>query len=635
MCGIAGFMGPHGDAEILRRMGQALTHRGPDDTGYFCGDQLGLVSKRLSIVDVKAGKQPAYNEACTIVVVFNGEIFNYIQLRQELEAQGHVLSNRSDTAVLPHLYEQYGLGMFDKLSGQFAIAIADLKADKLILARDRLGIVPLHYYHENGEFFFGSEIKALLATGRVPRALSTEAMCEVFTFWAPQHNRTVLRNVYSVLPGEYLELQHDTLKAGAYFKLGFEKCDAPPDLSRSLQETEVLLLDAVGKRLTGDVKIAAYLSGGLDSSLLTAMLASRFDSGVEAFSVGFEDPRFDESLYQRLMCRHLGLKHHTVQFKNSEIPQLLKKIIWHTEAPLLRAGPVPLFKLSELVHQNGVKVVLSGEGADEFFGGYDIFREVKIKNYLQRYPNSPLRQRLFNTINQFSDGRMQTAPPGSLTYFYTHNNAPGPLRSHVTRWGQFGFFQRFLSDGFKADIETMPYPDYARSLALEGDHRMDDWTDLQKSQYLEIETFLSRYLLSSQGDRMAMANSVEVRYPFLDEALVAHCLGLRDTHKIKALNEKYLLKKIAEKYVPRELLLRKKFPYRSPVEATLLLRDPYIKALLTPARIKAAGVFHTDKICGFLDTVLEKPHITERETMLLLGVVTTQVFCDLFEICND
>lgn len=632
MCGIAGFISNNCTETTLERMGDVLTHRGPDETGYYCKDNVGLVSKRLSIIDINNGKQPVCNENENITVIFNGEIFNYVQLQDELEAKGHRISNNSDTAVLPHMYEEYGTGMFERLSGQYAIAIYDISCKKLILARDRMGIIPLSFYYKNGEFFFGSEIKAILATGRVRRALSYEAIFDIFTFWSPQDDRTIFRDVFSVLPGEYLEFQNKVIKRDKYFKLKFREINEELEFSRAAEDIEALLSKAVQRRLIGDVKVSTYLSGGLDSSLITSILASRYDSSVEAFSIGFEDGRFDESKYQIMVCDHLGIKQNSILFRNSEIPGLIKKIILHTETPLLRAGPIPLFKLSELVNKNNVKVVLSGEGSDELFGGYDIFREVKIRNYLRNHTDSNFRKQLFRKVNQFSDSRIQSAPSGSLNYFYMHNSNDNLLDSHYTRWRQLGFFERFFSDRIKSVIKEMQYPNYYRSLKLESVQGMRDWTGIQKSQYFEIETFLTRYLLSSQGDRVSMANSVEVRFPFLDDELVDYSMSLNDKFKIRALNEKYILKKIAEKYLPYELVNRKKFPYRSPLNVRDIMGDSYMEYMLSEEGIGRFDLFSASKINGFIKSILEKDTLSERETMLMMGVMTLQVLCDIFDV---
>lgn len=632
MCGIAGFVSANCNETTLKRAGDILNHRGPDETGYYYQNNVGLVSKRLSIVDIDNGKQPAYNEDENIIVIFNGEIFNYVQLREELESKGHRISNSSDTAVLPHMYEQYGTDMFKRLSGQFAIAIYDTRTRKLVLARDRMGIIPLYFYYRNGELYFGSEIKSILATGMISRELSLEAVFDVFTFWSPQHDRTVFRDVYSLLPGEYMEFQNNRIGRELFFKLEYEKTNDQIELIRSEAEIEGLLLNAVKRRLIGDVKICTYLSGGLDSSLITSILASRLDSSVEAFSICFEDKWFDESKYQKIVCEHLGIRQNTVLFRNSEIPGIIKKILWHTETPLLRAGPLPLFKLSELVNQNNVKVVLSGEGADELFGGYDIFREVKIRNYLRRYPDSAFRNQLFRKVNLFSDSRMQSAQTGSLNYFYMHNNSDDLLDSHYTRWRQFGFFEKFFSDEVIASITEMHYPDYNKSLDLDFRQELREYTDIQRSQYFEIETFLSHYLLSSQGDRVAMANSVEVRYPFLDNDLVDYCMSLSDKFKIRALTEKYILKEIAKKYLPPELFARKKFPYRSSIDIRLLMCDPYIKHIISEEGLRRFNFFNAGKVSRFISNILVKDAVSERETMLFMGVMTLQILCDIFSI---
>jgi asparagine synthase (glutamine-hydrolysing) len=632
MCGIAGFISRSGTGNMLKRMGDTLYHRGPDETGYYLQGDVGLVSKRLSIIDLHNGKQPVFNENRDIAVVFNGEIFNYAQLRQELEDKGHKLSNHSDTAVLPHLYEEYGTAMFTRLSGQFAIAVYQISQRKLILARDRMGILPLHFACQNGEFYFGSEIKAILASERVKRQLCGRSLLEVFTFWSPQSDRTVFQDVFSVQPGEFLVYQEKTLQRQPYYRLKFGRDFRPASLDETVEEVEELLCRAVQKRLIGDVKISAYLSGGLDSSLVTSIVASRFNRSVEAFSVGFEEARYDERKYQKLVSEHLGIRYHTVLFRNEEIPGLIQKIVRHTETPLLRAGPAPLYRLSELVNRNGIKVVLSGEGADEFFGGYDIFREVKIRGYLNRYPDSEFKKNLFRKVNLFSDSRIQSASAGSLNYFYMHGHEDGLVDSHYTRWRQFGFFERFFSEEAKQLAKETRHPDYFGSLDLDTVPELGEWTEIQRCQYLEIKTFLSRYLLSSQGDRISMANSVEVRFPFLDDDLAEYCMSLNDRYKIRALNEKVVLKRIAEKYLPRELVYRKKYPYRAPIPVDKILEDPYLKHILSEESLRRFNLFHPQKIKGFLDGVRTKETPSERETMLVMGVLTTQLLCDIFHI---
>lgn len=631
MCGIAGFISCMCNEATLYRMGEALLHRGPDDTGYFYEGNVGFVNKRLSIVDLQNGKQPAFNETCDIAVILNGEIFNHKALKKSLEKNGHIISNNSDTAVLPHLYEEYGAKMFELLSGQFAIAIYDKRDDKLVLARDRMGIIPLFFCFLNQEIIFASEIKAILESGRVRRLLCFEALYDMFTFWSPQHDRTFFDGIKSLLPGEFLTFKNEHFRREKFFTLRFDKPDPNIDFSTARDRVEELLLKAVEKRLMGDVKVSSYLSGGLDSSLIASIIANHFDSSVEAFSVGFEDSRFDEVAYQKQVCDALGIRHHRILFKNSDLVKLLPKIIWHTEVPLLRGGPAPLFRLSELVKNRGVKVVLSGEGSDEFFGGYDIFRESKIRSYLKRYPDSSFRKELLKKVNQFSDTRLESAQTGSLGYFYLHGRDDGLFDSHYTRWRQIGFFERFFSEGLKEKLNEIPLS-YHISLGMDNNEEIKGLSPIQKSQLLEIDTFLSRYLLSSQGDRISMANSVEVRFPFLDEDLIAYTGSLDDRYKIKALNEKYILKKIAEKYLPLNLVNRKKFPYRSPVDARKVLSDPYMKHMMSDEVISKFNLFSPMKVKGFINTITSKEIMSERETMLFMGILTTHMLCSLFNI---
>lgn len=632
MCGIAGFISTKCNTATLNKMGDMLSHRGPDETGLFYEHDVGLINKRLSTIDLKNGKQPAYNENKDIAVVLNGEIFNHLELREMLKAGGHIISNNSDTAVLPHLYEEYGQAMFKKLNGQFAIAIYDKKLNKLLLARDRLGIIPLFYCFQNREFIFASEVKAILASGRVPSVFCYEAFCDVFTYWSPQHDRTMFEGVKSVLPGQYLIVENEEITRNKYYMLIFRKPDEQVDFNTSQAKIETLLLRAVEKRLMGDVKISSYLSGGLDSSLITAIVAKHFNSSVEAFSVNFEDTRFDEGVYQKQVCDMLGIKRHTILFKNYDFPELMNQIIWHTEVPLLRGGPVPLFKLSQLVGYNNIKVVLSGEGSDEFFGGYDIFKEVKIREYLKKYPESESRMKLLKRVNRFSDSRLESAKAGGLGYFYLHNHLDGLFESHYLRWRQIGFFGRFFSDNALSLLMREQSLNYAASLGFDCPDQIRTWSAIQRSQYFEVDTFLTRYLLSTQGDRMSMAHSVEVRFPFLDDELVGYCMALNDKYKIKALNEKYILKKIALKYLPEDLVNRRKFPYRSPVDVKKLLSDSYMRYMLSDEKISRFNLFNAGKVKGFINGIMKKDVLSEREIMLFMGILTTQILCSLFNI---
>lgn len=632
MSGIAGFISNSCTKAELIRMGETISHRGPDETGYFFLNNMGLVSKQLNITDKSGGKQPAYSEDEKIVAAFDGRLFNLDQLKEELNAKGHNISNNSDGAVLPHMYEEYGMAMFERLSGQFAIAVYDIRTNRLVLARDRMGTAPLHFYCNNNELFFSSEIKAIFASGRVRRELSCEALLDVFTYWSPQYDRTAFKDVFSLLPGEFLVYEDGSITRERYYELRFKKPDGKPDFNTASEELEAILCEAIKRRLTGDAKEFTYLSGGLDSSLITSIIVNKFTSSVETFSIGFEDERLDESKYQKLVCDYLGIKHNSLSFSYSEIPDLIKTIVNHIEAPVLRAGPVPLFKLSQMVRNSNVKVVLSGEGSDELLGGYDIYKEEKIRDYLKKYPDSAFRRKLFRKIYGFLDNGLKYGSAGSLSYFYLHNNADDPFSSHYTRWRQFSFFERFFSESLKAAANELRYPDHHRALNLSFEHELRDWSAIQRSQYLEIHTFLFQFLLSLQGDRMAMANSVEVRCPFLDDQLVEYSMSMDDRFKIKALNEKYLLKKVAEKYLPPELVNRRKFPYRSLLDVRKIITSPYCAYILSEEALRRYNIFDPAKVLEFIKAAAEKGTLSERENMLLMGVLTTQILCDIFDV---
>ncbi len=632
MCGIAGLIHRECQMAVLEKMGMTIAHRGPDDTGYFCSNGTGMVQKRLSIVDIENGTQPVFNEKGSVLAVFNGEIYNHMTLRKQLERLGHVMSNNSDTAVLPHMYEEYGNGMFERLSGQFAIALYDIAGKMLLLARDRLGIKPLYFSPQDAGIVFGSEIKAILASGIMPARLCHRALFDTFTFWSPQKDLTVFEGIYCLLPGEYLEYRNSETTRTRYWKPVFGKAGRRADSQEVAGEVEALLEKAVSKRLMGDVAVSAYLSGGIDSSLITALAARAYSGPLEAFSITFENDVYDEYPYQKKMCEHLGIRHNTVAFSNSQIPEMIRKSIYHIEAPLLRAAPLPLLKLSGLVNSCSRKVVLSGEGADEFFGGYDIFREVKIRNYIRAHPRSEIRKRLFEKINLFVQGTGQAATAGGLNYFYMNVPGDGLLDSHYTRWRQFMFFKRFFSHRMRAMADDMGCPDYLSSIDLPDRDEMQSWTDIQKSQYLETVTFLSPYLLASQGDRVAMANSVEARFPFLDDSLVSYSMDMEDRFKIRALNEKYVIRSIASKYLPNEIICRKKFPYRSPVDISCLLENEYLKSMLSARKLAEYDIFDPVKTAFFIEKSLQKSRPGERDMMLIMGLVTTQVLCDVFSV---
>lgn len=630
MCGIAGIVGTAPVEEnLLKTAAQLLAHRGPDDSSVFTSDNMGFAHARLSIVDLKHGGQPAFNEDKTIAVVFNGEIFNHMELRKSLEQRGHHISNRSDTAVLPHLYEEYGNEMFDRLDGQYSIALWDGIKKLLILARDRIGKLPLFYALQKEKLIFGSEIKAVLLLGDIRPELSSKVLHEILTYWAPVGEDTVFQGIRTLLPGQWMTYENGKVSTKRFQRIEFRQGEIQ-SADDAAEELEALLIRAVGKRMMGDVPISAYLSGGLDSSLTCAIAAKHFNKNIDTFSIAFDNPDYDESHYQQVIADELNTRHHSITFGEDDFIRLLKRNVMHAEIPFLRTGPLPMMKLSSWVRENDRCVVITGEGADEFFGGYDLFREVKIRNFCRKDPASNYRGLLFKRINQFVPG-LKNMSAQALSLYYNSVRHEGEFGSHLSRWGGSGFFKLFLTDEVNACDET-------RNHDLLWDYLPDgykDYTAIQKAQQLEILIFLERYLLSTQGDRVSMANSVECRYPFLDSDLVDFALGLEDRMKIKGLTEKYIVRRVAKKYLPKEILQRKKFPYRAPVAVQKILRDPYFQYVLGPDMLKKFNIFKPDTVEFFLKKAFEKNILRERELMLFMGILTTQTLCDCFCLSNQ
>ena len=397
MCGITGFLNTKGEqaaVDTIESMTRALLHRGPDAQGIFVEGPLALGHTRLSIIDLATGDQPMHSDDGRFTVIFNGEIFNYRELRQDLEASGgRPFRTKSDTEVILRLYEAYGNAMVSKLNGQWAIALWDRREKHLFLSRDRVGVRPLHYARFGGAFVFGSEIKSLFHHPEAKRELCPQGLSDVLTFWAPLPGETAFCGVKELPPGHSMVVDQQ----GQELSLTQDWQWLYPDQKSEILGPEAYadellarLSDAVKLRLRADVPIGAYVSGGLDSALVTSLAArAMVDMGgdpLTTFSLAFKDPAYDESSHQKALARELGTKHHIIHCRYEDIGDNFEDVVWHAERPLLRTAPSPMLLLSRLVREKGFKVVLTGEGADEVFGGYDLFREAAVRRFLARHP---------------------------------------------------------------------------------------------------------------------------------------------------------------------------------------------------------------------------------------------------------
>ena len=632
MCGISGILNlystaPKQDREVLHKMANQLQYRGPDGQGFYMDDHLGLAHTRLSIIDLSSGDQPIHNEDKSVWVIFNGEIFNFIELRALLEQKGHHFYTKSDTEIIVHLYEERGPSFVEELNGQFAIALWDQKAHKLLLLRDRPGIAPLFYTVDNGRLIFASEIKAILpALGSAPR-LSVQALDQLMTFWAPASPNTIFEGIWEVPPGEMLVAENGSITSQKYWNWTFPEDNVyRPEKEETLAaELHDLLKDATQIRLRSDVPVGAYLSGGLDSSVLTALIHHYGGVPLRTFSVGFEDESLDETSYQDELIRHLEADHSRVKCTRKDIGEAFLSTIWHTETPILRTAPVPMRMLSKLVRDQNYKVVLTGEGADEILGGYDLFKEAKIRQFWAKHPASTFRPLLLKRLYPYLDVSPGRAQAYLQSFFGQGLDTPEhPYFSHLPRFITTAKCKEFFSSDIKAQLSADIY-DSLNTLLPAGYNR---WHPFNRSQYLEVKTLMAGYLLSSQGDRMLLGNSVEGRFPFLDHRVMAFSSKLHPRLKMKVLCEKYLLKKAGGKYLPDRIVKRYKQPYRAPDIPSFFgagIPD-YVQELLSDAKIAEYGYFDPARV-ALLKRKIEKGRaIGYKDNMSLVGILSTQVW---------
>lgn len=622
---------PHVDA--LERMAGALHHRGPDGYGYYVDGPIGLGHARLSIIDLATGDQPIHNEDRSVWVTFNGEIFNYIELREQLRAQGHRFYTTSDTEVIVHLYEQHGEQFVEHLNGQFAIALWDARAQRLVLARDRVGIRPLFYARSKHRFLFASEAKALFAEGSIAAALDHRALGETLTYWAPLPGRSAFAGVSSLPPGTVLTLDSGGERLTRYWDWDFGAAEARPTRPADAyaEELRALLTDAVRLQLRADVPVGAYLSGGLDSSAVTALVREIKSVPVRAFSLLFDDPEFDEREYQSSVADHVGVVRSTLVCGPAAIGAAFPRAVWHAEATIVRTAPVPLMLLSALVRQSGYKVVLTGEGADEVFAGYDLFREAKVRRWVARHPDSAWRSRLIERLYPYLQHSPVRGRAFSQQFFAQgHEQLDRPSYSHLPRWATTQRAWQFFNADLRAELAPL---DAAADLEATLPPAIGGWSPLARDQYLEAQTLLSGYLLSSQGDRMSMANSVEGRFPYLDHRLIEFACRLPARLKLAGLREKWLLKRAVKDLLPAAVLKRPKQPYRAPDSQSFVADGnvlDYVAELLSPGRIRDAGYFDPEAVGRLTEKCVSGRAIGFGDNMSFVGILSTMLLHELY-----
>jgi asparagine synthase (glutamine-hydrolysing) len=634
ICGIVTFGEQAPDLELLRGMISRLAHRGPDGNGYFRDRFAALGHTRLAIIDTASGAQPLCNEDGSIWISFNGEIFNYIELGEELRRLGHVFRTASDTEVIVHAWEEWGAEAFLHFNGQWAVALWDRHARQLVLSRDRLGVRPLYYTHNGSSLAFASEVKALFADPQVSRELDRRGLGQILTYWSTVAPRTVFRDVEQLPPGHVAVFDRHGLRSTPYWRIAFPARGEEPgqDVQENARILREKVVEAVQLRfLRSDVPVGAYLSGGLDSSLTAAVIAHYTDAPLHTFSLRFSDDEFDEGKYQQRMSAQLGTEHVDIVVRPQDVAEVFPHVVQHAETPVLRAAPAPLYLLSKLVRDAGFKVVVTGEGADEVFAGYDIFREARVRLFWSRDPGSALRARAAELLYPWMARAPGAAPAFARSFFGRNLDPDDPALSHRPRWDSTTALKGLLTPELRADSELSAAPDeLLASLPAES----EGWDPLSRGQWLEMTTLLAGYILASQGDRMLMANSVEGRFPFLDRDVVEFANLLPARHKLFGLDEKHLLKVAFSDLVPTEILRRSKQPYRAPDALSFFGEDvpEWVGDVISPTALRDAGIFSPEAVAGLWRKAMRSAGqgMGNTDNMRVLAVLSTQLVHEQF-----
>lgn len=612
------------DDQALERMGRAILQRGPDETGQLREPGLGLISRRLSIVGLSNGRQPIANEDGTVVVICNGEFFNYPEVRAQLESRGHVFRTQSDSEILVHLWEEHQENFFPYLKGQFSFALLDRKRNQFILARDRLGICPLYYARRDDWLLFGSEIKALLASGFVEPQVDRLALDHVFSFFAMGTRRTMFVGVSSLLPGHYLRVGRGGVEEIQYWDLDF------PDQGQELRSPHLaeqfggLLERAVELRLRADVPVVSYLSGGVDSSIVAALASRQLGRPIPTFTIRIRDPHLDETRRAMLTANMIGSQPHIIECGEEETAATYPDLVLASETPVIDTSSAAIYRLATAVRQAGYKVVLTGEGADEALAGYPWFKVNRLISPADRLGLGGLLRRIFFRLGNLRGLSSQ---------------------GFLKRYAQMGGFHS-TSDLY-AICSFSGYRVYSdQQMQAMGDHtacddlvlnleRMRAWHPLNRSLYLGYKVMLNGLLMTHKGDRPAMANSVESRFPFLDEDLVDFCASICPREKLRSLfRDKHVLRTYAARHLPSAVANRPKHIFRARYSGSFFDPKPaYVEQLLSVESLLRTGYFDPARVHR-LALRRRGGHpglgMHMRDEVALVGVISTQLWHHLF-----
>jgi asparagine synthase (glutamine-hydrolysing) len=635
MCGIVGLVGigpdPTREVQTAEAMLATLAHRGPDDSQVVRLGGAVLGTARLALVDRPTSKQPMQDPSGRFLLSFNGEIYNYRELRRTLESEGVAFSTSGDTEVLLHWLVRRGVEGLAELKGQFALAFWDSGTDTIVLARDRFGIVPLYFVTTpTGHIAFASEVKAIQAGG-FPAQLSVPDLIDSGVFWGLHPGRSAYAGLESVPPGCFVRSGSGTLERGAYWRFQFPQTRAGGTLQEQGKHLANLLATAVERRVPAYGDPAVLVSGGLDSSAVLSLLrGARPDARIKSFSMRFAEKALDESSFQELATHTFSTEHHSVVCDDQTVANTLVETILHAEVPLVRTAPASSYQLAREIEAHHTRTVLSGEGADELLCGYDLFKVASIRDSWSKDPDSTLWPRMLEKALQSQRGLGRTVERA----FYEQglDQRCDPIFSHQNRWRSSFRITQYLAPDIRAGLEVEQVLDGVRDRLPEKYHH---WSAVEQAQYLESTYFLSSALLGSQCDRPYMAHSIEARYPFLDEDVVDFALTLPQSSKLDEMNEKAVLKSAMASAVPAQILDRVKQPYTAPEgnvfrsEAGKVLLDAY----LSKQALARIGVFDVGRV-EWLLRKLERSRTSFYDDLAILWVLSTQVLADTYGVAH-
>ena len=617
MCGISGYALKNNDQipaeDLVRKMTETLNHRGPDGEGFFCDFGVALGMKRLSIIDVNRGNQPIFNEDKSVIIVCNGEIYNYIELRKELEKKGHQFYTNSDVEVIVHLYEDYGAKCLEFLRGMFAFAIWDKQNETLFLARDRFGIKPLNYaVTEEGDLYFGSEYKAILASGRVPKEINFNAVYDLFTYGFVKTPRTMLKNVQRLSPGHYLSFKKGNIHLHKYWDIHFPNEKSKPKRSQS-EWSELLCakLEETAKiHLRSDVELSGWLSAGIDSSSVMAISESFLKQPITTYSLIFEgNYKHDEASREKLLHEYGGfnITNERITCADKDFG-LLPKALWYLEDPLTAGAPILHTVLSKQT-SGSFKVVLTGEGSDELLGGYPWYR---FNRMMRPFSLLPRNVRSVLCLERL----MKNYKRWPTQVFMA------PRKMDLGRYAQLiGLFEPdVFTKLFSTQLKNHDYSIQEMQEAKPSKESWDDWTSFEQLQYMENKTRLCDFIIHNL-DRMSMAQSLEARVPFLDHEFAELTFQIPTNLKLKRHKEKYILRKAMEKYLPKEIVNRKKQGLMAPVSRWFEIELPeFAKVMLSEKQIADKGYFEYSFVSKMLKMHRQNKWNYARPLMAVLGV---------------